>query len=263
VSPTVVVVPRRKHRGRRALIAILVVLVLLVAAFFVADYFAKKYATSYVQQQVATALDLPSTVPVHVDLGSGSILLQAATGSISDVTVTVSPLVVDGLTGTATLTAQGVPLSQTAPVQQLQVDVDVPVTTITQAIKKVPELAQFSPTVTVSSQDVSVAGSFSVFGFVQHLSITMTPQVTAGVPSFTIVTAKFNGATISVTQLDKDVPGLAAVLQSGTSLCIANELPKAFVLTGISIQGQSLVSTFSGNGVELNSASLAQRGTCA
>lgn len=262
MSTTVVVQPRRKQRGRRAAVALLVVVVVLVAAFFVGDYFAKKYAADYVQQQVATALDLPSTAPVHVDLGPGSILLQAATGSIQDVTVTVNPLVLDGLAGSATLTAHGVPLSQTVPVPQLQVDVYVPQATITQAIMKVPALARFSPTVVVSGQDVTVAGSFSVFGFVQHLSITMTPKVMAGVPSFTIETAKFDGGNISITQLDKDVPGLAAVLQSGTSLCIANELPKAFVLTGISIQGQSLVSTFSGNGVELNSASLAQRGTC-
>lgn len=262
MSSTVAAEPRRRHRGRRALVAFVVVVALLIAAFFVADYFAKKYATSYVQQQVATALDLSSTAPVHVDLGSGSILLQAATGSIRDVTVDVSPLVIDGLAGSATLTAHGVPLSETAPVQQLQVNVDVPERTITQALEKVPQLAQFSPTVSVVGQDVTVAGSFSIFGFVQHLSVMMTPKVTAGVASFTIQTAKLDGATISVMQLDAHVPGLAAVLQSGTSLCIANELPKAFILTGITIQGQSLVSTFSGNGVELNGASLAQRGDC-
>ncbi|HEX4058555.1 MAG TPA: DUF2993 domain-containing protein [Galbitalea sp.] len=259
---SVAVAPRKKHRGRNALIAFVIVVVLLVAAFFVADYFAKKYATSYVQQQVATALDLPSTAPVHVDLGSGSILLQAVTGSINNVTVDVDPLVIDGLSGSAVLTAHGVPLSSTAPVKSLQVDVTVPETTITQAIKKVPELASFSPTVSVAGNDVTVAGSFSVFGFVQHLSVTMTPKVSAGAPSFTITTAKFNGATISVIQLDKDIPGLATVLQSGTSLCIADALPKSFVLTGVSIQGQSLVSTFTGDGVELNGAALAQRGTC-
>jgi hypothetical protein len=239
-----------------------VVVVLLVVAFFVGDSIAKSYATSYVQQQVATALDLPSTAPVHVDLGTGSILLQAATGSINDVTVDVDPLQIDGLTGSAVLTAHGVPLSSTAPVKSLEVDVTVPETTITDAIKKVPELAQFSPTVTVSGNQATVAGSFSVFGFVQHLSVTMTPTVSAGKPSFMITTAKFDGATISVTQLDKDIPGLATVLQSGTSLCIANALPKSFVLTGITIQGKSLVSRFTGNGVELNQASLSQRGTC-
>jgi hypothetical protein len=262
MSSTVVVTPRRKHRGRNALIAIIVIVVVLVVAFFVADALAKKYATNYVQQQVATALDLSSTAPVHADLGSGSILLQAANGSINDVTVDVDPLTIDGLQGSAVLTAHGVPLSSTTPVTSLQVNVDVPEATITQAIKKVPALAQFSPTVTVAGQDVTVTGSFSIFGFVQHLSVTMTPKVSAGVPSFTIETAKFNGATVSVAQLDSRVPGLATVLQSGTSLCIANELPKAFVLTGVTIQGQSLVSTFSGNGVELNGASLAQRGTC-
>lgn len=262
VSPTVVVVPRKNHRGRHALVALLVVVVLLVAAFFVGDYFAKQYAASYVQQKVATALDLPSTAPVTVNLGSGSILLQAVTGSIRDVTVSVNPLTIDGLAGSATLTAHGVPLSETVPVSQLRVDVDVPQATITKAIKKIPALARLSPTVAISGQDVTVGGSFSVFGFVQHVGVVMTPKVTAGVPSFVIKTAKFDGIAISVTQLDKEIPGLAAVLRSGTSLCIANELPKAFVLTGIAIQGKSLVSTFSGNGVELNSASLTQRGTC-
>jgi hypothetical protein len=262
MSSTTAVTPRRKHRGRNVLIAFIVVVVVLVVLFFVADYFAKKYATSYVQQQVATALDLPSTAPVHVNLGSGSILLQAATGSIHDVTVDVDPLVIDGLTGSAVLTAHGVPLSSTAPVRSLQVDVSVPQTTITTGLQKIPALAQFTPRVTVSGQDATVTGSFSVFGFIQHVSVTMTPKVSAGRPEFVITTAKFDGSTISVTQLDKDIPGLATVLQSGTSLCIANALPKSFVLTGISIRGQSLVSTFTGNGVELNEASLSQRGTC-
>jgi hypothetical protein len=259
---TVVEVPRNKRRGRRALIAFLVVVVVLVALFFVADYVAKKIATSYVQQQVATALDLPVTASVTANLGSGSILLQAASGSIDNVTVDVTPLVIDGLTGSATLTAQGVPLSETTPVQRLQVNITVPETTIGKAIAAVPALKQFEPVVTISGSNVAVDGSVSILGFAQKVGVTLKPTVTAGKPGFTIEAAQFDGASISIAQLNSYIPGLSSALQSSTSLCIANALPKSFVLTGITLQGDSLVSTFSGNGVELNSASLAQKGTC-
>jgi hypothetical protein len=262
MSTTVVEVPRKRHRGRRALIATIVIVVLLVVAFFVADYYAKQYATRYVQQQVAAALDLSSTAPVHVNLGSGSILLQAATGQIDNVTVKVNPLVIDGFAGSATLTASGVPLSSTLPVKEMHVVVDIPQATITKAIETVPSLARYDPKVTISRDRVAVNGSISILGFGQSVGITLKPQVSAGVPSFTILTAQFDGATVSIVQLDKYIPGLSQALQSSTSLCIANVLPKAFVLTGVSLKAESLVSTFTGNGVELNSESLAQKGTC-
>ena len=262
-SPSQAPSPRRRHRGRNALIAIIVIVALLIVAFFVGDYFAKQYATNYVKQQVATALGLSSTAPVKVDLGSGSILLQAAAGSIDNATVDVSPLVIDGLTGSATVTAHGVPLSSTTPVKQLSVDVTVPEATITKAIGLVPSLKAFSPTATISGQHVVVNGTVSVFGFVQHIGVTLQPKVSAGTPSFAILSAQFNGATISITELNKYLPGLSSALEAGTTLCIANQLPKSFVLTGITLQGSSLVSTFTGNGVELNDASLKQRGTCA
>jgi hypothetical protein len=254
--------PRRKHRGRRALVILLVIVVILVAGFFVADYFAKKYATDYVRTQVASSLGLPSTAPVTVDLGSGSILLQAAGGAIDHVTVDVNPIVLDGLSGSATLAATGVPLNQTTPVKTLEVKVVVPATTITTAISRVPSLTSLKPVVTISGKHVAVTGTLSLFGFPQAIGATLTPKVTAGVPGYTITTASFDGATVSAAVLDRYLPGLTTLLESGASLCIANDLPKAFTLTGIAVHGQSLVSTFTGNGVELNSESLSQKGTC-
>lgn len=259
---TVVEVPRKRHRGRNALVVIVVIVLVLVAAFFVGDYFAKKYATNYVRDQIASSLGLPSTAPVTVDLGSGSILLQAATGRINDVNVTVDPIVLDGLAGSATLTAHGVPLNQTTPVTSLDVKVYVPTSTIATAISRVPALASLKPTVKLSGKHVAVTGTIYIFGFPQGIGATLTPKVTAGVPGFSIDTASFDGATVTSAVLDKYLPGLTGLLESGTSLCIANQLPKAFTLTSIAIHGQSIVSTFTGNGVELNAASLSQKGTC-
>jgi hypothetical protein len=262
MATTVVEVPRKKHRGRRALIVLLVIVLVLVAAFFVGDYFAKKYATNYVRDQIASSLGLPSTAPVAVDLGSGSILLQAATGHIDDVNVTVDPIVLDGLSGSATLVAHGVPLSQTAPVKSLDVTVSVPTATLSTAIARVPSIAALKPKVTLSGTHVEVTGTIYILGFPQGIGVTLTPTVSAGVPGFSIDAATFDGATVTASALDRYLPGLTNLLQSGASLCIANQLPKAFVLTGIAIKGQSIVSTFNGDGVELNSAALAQKGTC-
>lgn len=262
MSTQVIEVPRKRHRGRRALIAILVILVLLIAGFFVGDYFAKKAAASYVQQQVATALDLSSTKPVSVNLGSGSILLQALSGRIDTVDVSVDPLVVNGLSGTATLTATGVPLSSTVPVQSLGVVVRIPSTTIKTAIARVPVLAQYKPTVTIEKNAVGVTGTVYVFGLPQKVGLSMVPTVTAGKPGFSIAAASFDGVKISTQQLAKYIPGIASILKTGVSLCIANALPKSFVLTSITLDQNELVSHFTGNGVELNSATLQQKGTC-
>jgi hypothetical protein len=262
MSTMVVEVPRKKHRARRALIVLLVVVLVLVAGFFVADYFAKKAATAYVQQQVATALGLSSTKPIAVDLGSGSILLQAVTGHVDDVTVNVEPLVIDGLSGTARLVAHDVPLSTTVPVRSLTVVVSIPSTTIHKAITQVPSLAPYKPTVTIGKDDVDVAATVSVLGLPQRVGITLAPKVTNGKPGFSIGAGTIDGVKVTASQLDKVIPGMANLLHTGVSLCIANALPKSFVLTGIALQGESLVSTFSGDGTELNSAALDEKGTC-
>jgi hypothetical protein len=262
MSTTVAEVPRKKPRGRRALIVLLVIVVVLVAGFFVGDYFAKKYATAYVRDQVASSLGLPSSTPVTVDLGAGSILLQAATGQINDVNIAIDPIVLDGLSGSARLTAHGVPLNQTSPVKTLDVAVVVPTTTVSTAISQVPSLKSLKPKVSISGQHVAVAGTVYVFGFPQSIGATLTPKVTKGVPGFTIDTATFDGATVTASLLDRYLPGLTTLLESGTSLCIANQLPKSFTLTSIAVHGQSIVSTFMGDGVELNAAALSQKGTC-
>ena len=262
MSTTIVEVPRKKNRGRRPLIVLLVVVIVLIAGFFVADYFAKKYAESYVRDQIASSLGLPSTAPVTVDLGSGSILLQAATGRITDVTVRINPIVLDGLAGSATMTAHGVPLNQATPVQSLDVKVYVPTSTASTAISRVPELAKLKPTVKITGNHVAVAGTVYVFGFPQSVGAALTPKVTKGVPGFTIKSASFDGATVSASLLNRYLPGLTTLLESGTSLCIADQLPKSFTLTAIALKGQTIVSTFTGDGVALDAAKLAQKGTC-
>ena len=252
---------RRRHPVRRLVVAIIVILV-LVALFFVADAVARSYATNYVREQVASSLGLGSDAPVAADLGGGSILIQAATGHINNVDVTVDPLGVAGLEGSARLTATDVPLDQASPASSVTLAVTVPATTVTKAVAGIPQLKPFNPKVAIVNGKVDVAASLSIFGIRVPLGLVVTPGVTAGHPTFVVDSIKASGATISASTLNTYLPGIKDYLNTGSSLCIANALPKAFELKSVSLTSTSLVYTLGAQNVALNSSALSQKGTC-
>jgi hypothetical protein len=254
--------PRRKRRGLAAVITIIVVLGLLVAAFFVGDYFARKAATNYVAQQAATAAGLSSTQHIHVNLGTGYFLPQVISGRINDVSVTIDPLTVQGITGSLAITAHGVPVDTTQPVQSLQVHVTVPVSSIATKASTVPQLKKLGVTLSTSGQHLLFSIPFTIFGQKIPVGITATPGVKAGKATLAIDGIELGQNRIPAAQLDQILPGVSTLLASGQSLCIASSLPKELVLTNITLQGKALHFTLDGNGAKLDHASLSARGTC-
>jgi LmeA-like phospholipid-binding len=253
---------RKRHRGRNFVIGLIIVIVLLIAAFFIVDRVVRDYAEGQVKQEVASSLDLPSTKPVAVDLGDGSILVQAALGSINKATITVDPLTLDGITGTATMTASDIPLDNSKPVGKLTVDIAIPVSSVESKLSSVSWLKPLDPQVTLNGQQVDVNGSVNLFGAKLPVAITLTPGVKAGEPTFAIDSAKVGTVTVPATALQNYIPGFAQIADLGDSVCIANALPKDLVLTSITLTGDSAVYTLNGDGAELNSAALSQKGTC-
>ena len=102
----------------------------------------------------------------------------------------------------------------------------------------------------------------AVFGQKIPIGVTATPHVVSGKPGLSLDKILLGQNTIPVSQFEAVVPGLAAVLKSGGSLCIASSLPKEFSLTGVRVSGQNLAFTLNGDGAKLNDASLSQKGTC-
>jgi hypothetical protein len=255
--------PRKRHRGLVAVIVIVVVLVLLVVGYFVAESFARSYANNYVREKVAAAVGLKSTAPVHVDLGTGSLILQAISGSINNAKVSVDPLTVQGFTGSATVTATGVPLDSDKPVKTMDVAVTVPASTIqSQLEKSLPNLKQLGATFAVSGDHIVVGVKVSVFGLSVPVSAAVTPGVRNGAPTFTLSSVTISGQKASASAFEKLFPGVLGSLGSGQSICVANFLPKEFTLTGVSLHGTSLSYEFSGDGAKLNEAALGAKGTC-
>jgi LmeA-like phospholipid-binding len=253
---------RKRHRGRNFVIGLIIVIVLLIAAFFIVDRVVRDYAEGQVKQEVASSLGLPSTKPVAVDLGDGSILLQAAFGSINNATITVDPLTLDGITGAATMSASDIPLDNSKPVGKLTVDVSIPVASLETKLSGVSWLKPLNPQVTLDGQQIDVAGAVSLFGAKLPVTVTLTPGVKDGEPTFQVDTAKVGTVSVSASVLENYVPGFAQIADLGNSVCIADALPKDLVLTSITLTGDSAVYTLNGDGAELNSAALSQKGTC-
>jgi hypothetical protein len=264
--PTIVEVPAKPRRRRRGLIAfvvIVLVLALLVVAFFVGDRYARTYATNYVRQQVATAVGLKSTAPVHVKLGAGSIILQAISGHLDAAKVTVDPLTVQGVRGSAAVTATDIPLDSSKPVGTMHVTVTVPTTSLqSQLNKAVPQLKNLGAKYKVVGDHINVAMKFKVLFITIPISANVKPGVKNGGPTFALQSVTISGIKATATGLDKIAPGLLTSLKSGQSICIATFLPKEFTLTGVHIADSSLVYSFDGDGARLNDKSLNEKGAC-
>jgi hypothetical protein len=250
--------PRSKHRGRNIVIGVVIAIVLLIAAFFIVDRVVRSYAEGQIKEQVATAFDLPSTDPINVDLGDGSLILQAATGSISDATITIDPLTLDGVSGAVTISASNIPLDTSKPIEKLTVDVSIPTSSVESKISSIPLFSPLNPKVAIDGKQVVVSGAFSLFGLPVPVSVTLTPGVKDGEPTFAIDSGTLRGETVSVDAVETFLPGLSKL--TGASLCIADALPKPLVLTDLTLTGDTAVYTLTGDGASINS--LSEKGTC-
>ena len=90
-EPVVVVVEKPKKKRRRWPFVLggilLVLLILLVIAFFVADAYAKDYARQYIKERIVAVLGVDDPSTVQVDIGDGSVLLQALRGELDQIDV--------------------------------------------------------------------------------------------------------------------------------------------------------------------------------
>lgn len=255
--------PKRKRRGWIvALIVIGIVALLGLIAFLVADGIAKDYARDYVRARVIEVLQLPDDADVDVDLGGGSIILQALAGRIQTVDVTVPELSFGELTGAAELHAEGVPLDQTAPVDVLRIDFAVDEGDLASIAGSLSGLELES--IDLEEPDIVVASSFSLFGLPIPVGMSLTPSAAEGQLVFTPSSVTVAGSTFTAEQLLGDpLFGLFAQdLLEQQSVCVAGNLPQALVLTGAAVDGNDLVLSITGDGAALGGPELASLGTC-
>lgn len=254
--------PRRRRRWIGWVIAAVVLVVLLVVAFFVADALARQVATAYVRERIIEVLKLPADATVDVDLGTGSLLLQAARGSVDDVTVWVPELTVGGITASAVLTAEGVPLSDTEPVRELGI-----VVTLTE--EQVRALSGYLSGIELTSIDlergvISVGTDLNVVFLTIPVTVDLVPSASENGISFEPDSITLDGTQISVADL-RAIPlvsDLAGDLLASREFCIADSLPQALEVRDVAVRGSELVVQIGASGVPLSGPGLTATGEC-
>ncbi|MGX5681327.1 LmeA family phospholipid-binding protein [Schumannella luteola] len=254
--------PRKRRRWVGWVIAGGVLVVLLVVGFFVGDVLARQFAEQYVRERILQVLDLDPETPVDVDLGPGSLLLQAARGSVDVVTVSIDELTVGEVTAGAVLTATGVPLDDSKPVESLDIVAKV-------SEQNVQKLSGYLSGIDLESIElgrgvITVGTNLNLLFLTLPVTVDLVPSAAGSGVVFEPETITLDDQAISVDDLRNNpiVGSIASSLLNSQEFCVASSLPKALQVTDVVVSGTNLVVTLTGGGVALSSPDLTTNGTC-
>lgn len=256
-------IPKKKRRRWiGVLIALVILAVLLVVGFFVADAYAKSYAENYVRERIVEVLKLDPQSNVDVDLGTGSVLLQAAAGALNQVDVHVDTITFGDISGEAEITATKVPLDSSKPLDTLDIQV-------TMSEDQVEKLKTFMTGVDLTSigienELIRIGTEFQFLFFTIPVSVDLNPTAKDGGINFDPVTILIGEDEISVADLraSPQFSSLAGDLLASRDFCVAGFLPKALTLDKVDIVGTDLVIGIDGDGTALSDPALSTLGTC-
>jgi hypothetical protein len=252
--------PKRKRRGWIiALIVVAAVVVLGIVAFVVAEALAKDYARGHVRDRIVEVLNLPDDAEVDVDLGGGSIILQALAGRVDTVDVEVPEVTFGELSGAVRLQAEGVPLDEMQPVDVLGIDFAIGADDLTALGQDAEEGA---PTFVFADGEVLLSSEFAIFGATVPLSLTFEPSAADGDLVLTPTSITLGSETFESGDDDSFFGQILSGLFQPQNLCIAASVPQALVLTDASIDDPELVLTFTGDGAAFGGPELSTPGTC-
>ena len=254
--------PKKRRRWLGPLITLVIVIIVLLVVFFVGDALARQYATGLVREKIVAALKLDPAAEVDVNLGDGSILLQAAAGSIDDLSVHVSKFSLGEVSGEAEISATGVPLDSSKPLDTLGIEV-----TVDKA--NVQKLSGYLSGIDLTSIDlrdshIRIGTDLTVLFTTIPVSVDLSPSAKDGGISFEPVTVFLGDQQVSVADL-KAIPGISGLvggLLGSRTVCVASYLPEALSVNDVRVVESDLVVSINGDGATLGGPGLSTNGTC-
>lgn len=252
--------PRRRRAWPWVLLGIVAV---LVGAAFAADALIRDLAEKAIAERISSALQVPADAPVEVRLGGAPVLVQAIGGSLDQVDLTIDSLALGPLTGDLTLRARGVPFDQNAPTRELVARYAIPAAALTAVAPEATGVAVEQ--VSFDGSEVVATGQVTVLGASLPLGVGLTPSALDGDLAFDPTSIRIGEQTLTAEQL-RATPVFGkvadALLQQRT-VCIADALPAALKLTGLTVEGNELVATLDASGAALAGDEFQQKGVCA
>jgi hypothetical protein len=236
------------------------VLVLIVAGLIVLDGAARSYASTMIADKVRSSMSIPASEPVDVTVGGPSVLLQLISGKLDQVDVDVPTLSVGNLSGAGSLTATGIPIDQSQPVDTLKVRFSTDQAGLQKLVAGFTSLPVNS--VTLVNGAVQVSTSLSVFGQSLPVGIAFTPSAKSGELQLTPTSVQVAGQTVTAEQLSTTFGSVAESLLDTRQLCVANQLPAGFTLDSVTVSGSTLSLAVSAKKVPISASVLSSKGTC-
>ncbi len=254
--------PRRRRRGRTLTIVLVIVVVLLVVLAVAAEFAARSYATGYIRDRVTQifAIDDPSSL--EIGIGGGSLLLQAVTGRVAEVTIDAPELAVGELTGSAEVIARGIPLDDTQPAESL--DVDFTLDEDQFAALAAAQVGLAPEDVTLVDGAIALQTEFDLGVAVVPVAAELVPGLVDGQVAFSARSITVAGSTLTEEELTSGplASVVGSLLQPG-ALCVAQFLPPSIEATDLVIGEDGIRATLAGRDVVLGGGALEERGSCA
>lgn len=253
--------PRKRRRWIVVLIVAVALAGALVAAFFAADGYAKDYARDYVRDRIIEVLGLEPDAEVAVDI-RGSVLLQALTGRIGEVEVSVPEVAFGELRGSADVHAEGVPLDSAAAVEVLRIEFTVAEEDLAPLAGNLSGIELES--IALDDPEIVVEATLTILGFSFPIGMGLEPSAADGQLVFSPTSVRVGDETYTADELREDplLGSFVRDLLEQQSLCIAEQLPRALTPTDVEVRDATLVLTFSGDGAALGGDDLTTNGTC-
>jgi hypothetical protein len=260
VGPAPAEAPRRRRRWIGWIVAAVVLVVLLVVGYIVAESAARSYATGLIRDELGAALSLDADQPMAIDLGGGSLLLQAAGGSIDRVTVDVDDVAFGDVTGDLSLAATGISIDGETPADSLTGSATIDADNV-QKLRSYISAIDLDA-ITLGDGVVDVSTTVPVLVFTLPVSASIAPSVDNGDLLFSPVSVTVNGAEFSLAELREGPFGdIADRVVASQSFCVAEYLPASIVLTGVDVTPERLRLDVTGDDVVIG-PQLSTMGTC-
>ena len=254
---------RTTRRRRGWLIAGIIALLVIVAAALAIrplDNAVRGYLEEQIALSLQTSLGIDGETPLDVTVGGGLIIRQLVDGELTRVTVTADSVTFGEFTGPAKLTATGVPLDTSKPVDTLDIDFAIAedqLLRVSANLSGVPLTA-----VTIDSLQIQVAAELTVLFITVPVSVGLLPSAVDGQIAFLPSSISVAGADFSASDLRKRFGVIAERALTTQNLCIAEGLPAVFVLDEVDPEPGRLELHFTGDGARLTEEALAPLGAC-
>ena len=247
--------PRRKRRGLRVLLWILIPILLIVALVVVADGVLRSYAENRVASEIQK--NLPSDVQgkVSVHIGGFSVIQQYLSGSFDHVTLDAPKLVVNGSPVDASVVATGVPIDSSKPVASVAGTLAV-----SQAsLDKLIQIPGATGDITLGAGVLGYNGRIDLLGLPVGYTVKAKPQAAGSTVLLQPVTASLTTGAGNV-DLSRLLHALTA--RGPFPICAAQYLPKGVGVNGITVEPGHATVRLTAKDFVLDEATLRSKGSC-